>query len=120
MSLGDGLARSLRKYMQAKQEVGLKALLLGETSVEQVAEKAANGNGTKGNGAGKGNGNGNGASHVEPVVLDRMTTKAPLRGDGRGFQWQQKEFKVVCPDCQSELRFSEGCMTCEGCGFSKC
>lgn len=120
MSLGDGLARSLRKYMQAKQEVGLKALLLGETSVEQVAEKAANGNGTKGNGAGKGNGHGNGASHVEPVVLDRMTTKAPLRGDGRGFQWQQKEFKVVCPDCQSELRFSEGCMTCEGCGFSKC
>jgi len=116
MSLGDGLARALRKYMQTKQEMGLKALLTGEASVDIPAEKAKNGKGANGNG----NGHGNGASHGEAAVIDRMVAKAPLRGDGLGFQWQQKEFKVVCPDCQSELRFSEGCMTCEGCGFSKC
>jgi len=25
-----------------------------------------------------------------------------------------------CPDCGAPLRFEEGCMKCESCGFSKC
>lgn len=120
MSLGDGLARALRKYMQAKQEKGLRALLVGEANLEDVAEKPiAEGKVANGNGHGKGNGHG-GPNGGGAASLDRVAVKAPSRGEGLGFQWQQKQFKVVCPDCQSELRFSEGCMTCEGCGFSKC
>jgi hypothetical protein len=45
---------------------------------------------------------------------------APSRLDALGIQWQQTQYKVRCPDCQGELRFSEGCVTCDGCGFSKC
>jgi len=26
----------------------------------------------------------------------------------------------VCPDCGSALRHQEGCLTCDGCGYSKC
>jgi ribonucleoside-diphosphate reductase alpha chain len=31
-----------------------------------------------------------------------------------------KTFLGTCPDCASELRFMEGCMKCEACGYSEC
>jgi len=119
MSLGDGLARGLQKYMRAKKECGLRSLLIGETDVDAASRTGAatnspqsGGNGSKGNGHGpNGHGQKNGG---------RTESAVPLRFDAQGIQWQQAQFKVRCPDCQGELRFSEGCMTCEGCGFSKC
>jgi len=41
MSLADGLARALHRYLTAKENHGLEALLLGRVSAEQMAEPAA-------------------------------------------------------------------------------
>ncbi|RME38758.1 MAG: vitamin B12-dependent ribonucleotide reductase [Planctomycetota bacterium] len=122
MSLGDGLARALQKYLQAKAEFGLAALLVGDRSPE---EGTASATGSKPAvpstetppGGGNGHGNGkrpNGRSGGKS--LDALTARL----EAHGFQWQQSQYKVICPDCQSVLRFREGCVVCESCGFSKC
>jgi ribonucleoside-diphosphate reductase alpha chain len=117
MSLGDGLARGLKRYGEAKRVSGLKSLLMGEATVDGL-ERTAGGRSTDTNGNGSGNGkNGNGHRHAPAVDAP---SPAPTRFDARNMQWQQTQYKVRCPDCQSELHFSEGCMTCEACGFSKC
>lgn len=115
MSLGDGLARGLQKYVRAKKDFGLRGLLTGDVDVDTipaVAPAKINGNGN-GNGHGNGHGSGNGSKA-------HRTQSALPPGRYDGMQWQQAQFKVRCPDCQGELRFNEGCMTCEACGFSKC
>ena len=176
MSLGDGLARALKKYVQVKNRAGLRALLLGEETVdgaEPVAPPSptkgnghktsgsngngngnghakatghSNGNGngktkavapTSGNGHSHSNGNGNGNGHTsaapktngsnEPVVAEQRAVAVaaapvavatgPAPG---GIQWQQAQYKVVCPDCQANLRFGEGCVRCESCGYAEC
>jgi len=121
MSLGDGLARGLKRYLRAKTEVGLRALLLGEAAPSGQGQVAAGGNGKKGNGK-------HGASPKADGGVTVADTPAPgnsagriqTRNDGMGIQWQQNQYKVVCPDCQGQLYFSEGCVTCKDCGFSKC
>ena len=117
MSLGDGIARGLQRYLQAKHKAGLTALLMGGLEPGAAAEaKTGGANGTNGAGA-KGN-NGNG--HGDGSDRERSVDAAPLRGEALGFQWQQTQYKVICPDCQEKLRFSEGCVVCDACGFSKC
>ncbi len=115
MSLGDGIARGLRKFVQARAERGLTALLTGQSNAEGGNQPEARAN-EEGNGR-----NGNGANgHKAAVVTAEAGLPAPLRGDALGIQWQQTQYKVVCPDCHGSLRFSEGCVTCDACGFSKC
>ncbi len=110
MSLGDGLARALRRYLQAKQHAGLKALLMGECDASATARSAETGRSGPGQQR-RGNGT---------APKDRPIVRVPLRDEALGFQWQQTQFKVLCPDCQSQLRFSEGCVICDACGFSEC
>ena len=110
MSLGDGLARALRKFIRAKTQFGLRAILMGECSLDAL-DKPVSDERPAGPVAGNGNGNGNGVK--KPAA--KMARLDPL-----GMQWQQTQYKVVCPDCQSALRFNEGCVSCESCGFSKC
>ena len=127
MSLGDGLARGLQKYARAKAESGLKALLLGESGIDGSDGSAAPKNGravgktgTAGNNGTNGtNGPGN-TSGANGAGNGKSAGGAFARLDVRGIQWQQAQFKVLCPECQNQLRFSEGCETCDVCGFAKC
>jgi len=121
MSLGDGLARALQRYTDAKNEVGLRALLLGDSGVDSEknrhagagsAESRANGNGKKPNGR-KTNG------YTERDASEKSALSSSVLDLSR-FQRQQEQYKVICPDCGGELRYGEGCETCLSCGFSKC
>ncbi|MDA0667561.1 MAG: ribonucleoside reductase class II [Planctomycetota bacterium] len=91
MSLADGLAKALERYMGVKERFGLHAILLGEVDAEQLhgnpSEKASTVNGS--------------GSRV---------------GTGTG-----GAFKIKCPSCEvSNLIFEEGCCKCQGCGYSQC
>ncbi|MFQ5412869.1 MAG: adenosylcobalamin-dependent ribonucleoside-diphosphate reductase [Phycisphaerae bacterium] len=155
MSLGDGLARALRRYTDAKTRFGLRSLLLGDYSVDALhapthpskhVTPSGNGHGGSngsGNGDGCSAGNGHGKHDHHGKTL-RATTAAAAEAasprswtggersvfgqaapvgavpDVMGMQWQQAKFKVLCPDCHSPLRFSEGCETCDACGYARC
>jgi len=56
MSLADGLAKAIKKYLKAKEKFGIKALLLGEINEEELSNKKTFSSDT---GSGRGNGNGN-------------------------------------------------------------
>jgi len=121
MSLGDGLARALQKYMRTKAQSGLRAILMGEcvpsSKKIDAAEEKSDGNGHRqrnGNESAESSGGGNGSSTVSE------SRAALSRAAIRDVQWQEQEYKVVCPDCRGPLRFAEGCVTCEACGFSEC
>lgn len=67
------------------------------------------------------------AQLVEPEVLKFEEVKSAL-SDEHGMQRAvatkvavaERGFAPECPNCSSVLNMSEGCMTCPGCGFSKC
>ncbi|MCP4590571.1 MAG: vitamin B12-dependent ribonucleotide reductase [bacterium] len=132
MSLGDGLARALARYAHAKMRVGTRALLLGEcdwSQVDQAKPGSANGGNGKENGNGNGNGNGQNAANesVDSISQQSRTVRhggaaEPLASstDASGPRSQLESFKVLCPDCQGPVRFSEGCVTCEACGYAQC
>jgi ribonucleoside-diphosphate reductase alpha chain len=46
-------------------------------------------------------------------------TTATFCGHGPNISEQELLKRGLCPECKSNLRFSEGCLTCT-CGFSKC
>jgi len=109
MSLGDGLACALKKYLRAKEHFGLRALLLGEIDLSELdnpnsvsiaaarVDHVAGNGGRGGNGAGKEkkpeSGNGRTASETsetteaEPAVAaadEEPALKRIGRGTGRG------------------------------------
>ena len=124
MSLGDGLARALQKYERAKCHLGLCDLLLGEFDPAELDCKlrstgwadggGSTGEGSGGNGKGNGNGNGHQVRHGgnggPPAVSESAGGRSSLH----------ERYKVRCPECQAPLRFVEGCVTCEACGYAHC
>jgi ribonucleoside-diphosphate reductase alpha chain len=134
MSLGDGLARALQRYMRAKERFGLRDLLLGECDLSELNKPApasrsgkGNGNGsgeespaaragTRGNGRGNGHGSGQGTTSVSshalaiPVATETAEATLPARS----------AFKVKCPSCGEGLIFAEGCNKCMHCGWAQC
>ncbi len=121
MSLGDGLARALLKYTRAKSCFGLRALLLGEYDPSDVDRDLA----ARAQGAGAANGKGNGHSgsangNRSMRHAGAARSPAPAESGAGGHSNEAEDFKVLCPDCQSQLRFGEGCVTCEACGYAQC
>jgi ribonucleoside-diphosphate reductase alpha chain len=93
MSLADGLAKALHKYLQAKLHHGLRAILLGEVDPEAMLEEA------------------NATATAKPVSLS-----GSRMGSGMG-----NAFKIKCPACDAgTLVFEEGCCKCHSCGYSQC
>ncbi len=136
MSLGDGLARALIKYQRAKEQFGLKALLLGEADLSTLNRYPMPGNTASG-----GNGNGRkpdnatlGQQAASRAIVPAAADKAPVSSaDTRAKVLRRPNplyesmaavkrapYKVKCPECQSDLSFSEGCVKCNNCGYSQC
>ncbi|MFH0980987.1 MAG: adenosylcobalamin-dependent ribonucleoside-diphosphate reductase, partial [Planctomycetota bacterium] len=117
MSLGDGLARALAQYARAKARFGIRALLLGEFDLTQLDEPVAGPTNRR-----NGNGNGKGSGHGPRLMRHGGDAEplASLPSDASGPLSQLERFKVLCPDCHSPLRFGEGCVSCEACGYAHC
>jgi len=77
-----------------------------------------------------GNGNGNGNGHVEDdlSIVDPIVAKAvaaaPAQAAPQVAVMEDREMMTdmcpQCPDCGSMVDFSEGCIVCKSCGYSKC
>jgi len=101
MSLADGLAKAIKKYIKAKEIFGIKPLLLGEVDLNKLnetgkltLEESSTATSDKA---------------LMPAGNGNATNRIPSRG-----------FKLKCPECQGELTFGEGCVKCYSCGFSQC
>jgi ribonucleoside-diphosphate reductase alpha chain len=120
MSLGDGLARALQRYLRAKERFGLRNLLLGDFDMAELDRPArAPGNGN-GNGKSKGHGN---ASEVRQTSTSHGSsgTGMPMATGTMGTpRVDRLAFKVKCPECGEALVFAEGCNKCPGCGWAQC
>jgi ribonucleoside-diphosphate reductase alpha chain len=116
MSLGDGLARALIKYQRAKEQFGLRALLLGEADLSSLNRYlqtegrvvSDNGNNSNGNGNGHKGADGAGAGPAKTMAVQSLAAQ------------RRSMFKLKCPECQTTLTFSEGCVKCTSCGYSQC
>lgn len=97
MSLADGLATGLQRYLAAKNANGLQHLLLGG---------AMNTLGTTA------------APTTAAPMTPGTTSTAPnaLSSTPRNVGG----YKLKCPSCTGTLAFQEGCVKCHGCGFSQC
>ncbi len=91
MSLADGLARALHRYLAAKQENGLEALLLGRVDSAERPPQA-------------------------PPAHKPTTMAASERNPSEA----ASRYKLKCPSCTSTLAFEEGCVKCYDCGYSQC
>jgi ribonucleoside-diphosphate reductase alpha chain len=90
MSLADGLARALRRYLEAKSKQGLRGLLLGDLRPDVI----------------------------DPAKETSSAAPAPKASSARPRNISQ--YKLKCPSCTSALAFEEGCVKCYSCGFSQC
>ena len=66
---------------------------------------------------------GRGAISISGVTPAKTvgSKNAPGRLSGRPpVTTPQSRYKVKCPQCTGTLSFQEGCVKCEGCGFSQC
>jgi ribonucleoside-diphosphate reductase alpha chain len=90
MSLADGLATALKRYLMAKEACGLRAILLGEVDADAY-------------------------SHVDEDMPAPPQSKN-RKGTGTGGAFKVK--CPSCETGQ--LSFEEGCCKCPSCGFSQC
>jgi ribonucleoside-diphosphate reductase alpha chain len=121
MSLGDGLARALQKYLRARERFGLRALLLGEYDLADLDKPIP----APGKGNGNGNGNGKGHEHASEVrhaltAHGSSAAEGPAMPGSAGAPTARLAFKLKCPECGESLTFAEGCNKCYKCGWAQC
>ncbi len=101
MSLPDGLAQALKRYIRAKERHGLKAILIGDVDPAEIESEPA---------------------VATPPVGDTTLTGANrlAEPEARPLRPDRNLFGVKCPECGSRLDMGEGCTKCHGCGYSQC
>ncbi len=109
MSLGDGIAKALKRYVRAKERHGLKALLLGEVDPSEIENQEMGG--AHGNGSNGKNGNG---GDVMLSAAHRLVEPIQRLRDPR------QSYRLKCPECGGDLDMGEGCTKCHGCGYAQC
>ena len=123
MSLGDALGKTIRKYWNAKRQVGLKAILLGEVDFDTLLPHT-NGhtNGHTGHGSALMPIHGTEMAGIAAAISAH--TPNPIQGvlKPSSGTTMMNNYKIKCPEehCAGTLAFMEGCMKCVSCGFSKC
>lgn len=67
------------------------------------------------------------AQQPETVMVKQTTTTTEVESDGTVNQVQVSTSSIAnagvspeCPECNTVMALAEGCMTCFGCGYSKC
>ncbi len=119
MSLGDGLAKALKRYVRAKERHGLKALLLGEVDPAQLeadpqpAPDPPRRTSSQGPAGRSGNGKSGGSHDVPPPVAGRLDEPGLRRA-------ARHSYRLKCPECSGELEMGEGCTKCNACGYAQC
>ncbi len=111
MSLGDGLATALKRYIRAKERYGLRMLLLGEIDQVKLDEDDAADNGN-------GNGNGNGGhaktGDITLQAAERLAEPTAASPPAR------LSYRLKCPECGGDLDTGENCTKCHSCGYAQC
>lgn len=115
MSLGDGLAAALKRYLKAKERHSLHAILLGDVDPAELENDAP-----------AKSGNGNGIEDQSLAAGRIVSTAQPgvhgLVAPDQGHQIDRPAygFKLKCPECNSGLELAEGCKKCHHCGWAQC
>jgi len=98
ISLADALGKSLRRYNLAKRTYGLTAILTGKINFDELpALKDLERD-----------------SEVTLAILSETPLKPLIESANTNL------YKEKCPECGETLFFSEGCVKCPACGYSKC
>jgi ribonucleoside-diphosphate reductase alpha chain len=121
MSLADGLAVALQRYLTATEQAGLHALLLGGAEPdlartdfvkrEEIA-KAMSASAAAATHAA--------ATHASAGAASSAGLEPASAKKSQGTPRNISQYKLKCPACSSVLAFEEGCVKCYSCGFSQC
>ena len=107
MSLPDGLAKAIQRYLDAKHQFGLEALLLGRATLDGPTAAAIAAQAPT-------------SSSGSPVAATPAPAARPTPKPSGSAPRNVGAYKLKCPACEGELAFMEGCVKCHGCGFSQC
>jgi len=96
ISLADALGKSLHRYNLAKRTYGLNDILTGKINFEELPA----------------------LKDLEPqeMISEEEPAKPLIEAAGN----VTNLYKQKCPECNGILSFSEGCVKCPECGYSKC
>jgi len=96
ISLADALGKSLHRYNLAKLTYGLNDILTGKINFEELPALKD--------------------LESQEIAAEGEPAKPLIEAAGNPINF----YKQKCPECNGVLSFSEGCVKCPECGYSKC